>query len=143
MSKNISPPWRPPGRHIKPEFLTSDLANLSLIAQYINYFDPDRLAEFFQSYLMQENQTHIKQRSRLAPEKSICIEKLTLIRETATTSWHLYQHLQLGPARIDAKAKWVGDIAKDTGSIANGYACLGYYIRFFEEQAAEKHQCAE
>ena len=39
------------------------------------------------------------------------------------------------------KAKWVGAIAKDTGSIANGYACLGYYVRFFGDDAAEPAVC--
>ena len=39
------------------------------------------------------------------------------------------------------QAKWVGAIAKDTGSTANGYACLGYYVRFFGDNVAEPAVC--
>ena len=123
--------------NIKPEFLTTDLANLSLIAQYINYYDPGRLAEFFQSYLMQENQTHLKQRSRLAPEKSICIEKLELIRDAAQRHGISISICNWVRRELRQDANWVSTIAKDTGSKANGYACLGYYVRFFGDNAAE------
>ncbi|GAA0583843.1 hypothetical protein [Rhizomicrobium electricum] len=123
--------------NIKPEFLTADLANLSLIAQYINYYDPGRLAEFFQSYLMEENQTHLKQRSRMAPEKSICIEKLALIRDTARRHGISISICNWVRRELMQKADWVGSIANDTGSKANGYACLGYYVRFFEDEAVE------
>jgi DNA repair photolyase len=127
--------------NIKPEFLTTDLANLSLIAQYINHYDPDRLAEFFRSYLMEENQTHLKQRSRLAPEKSICIEKLALIRDAAQRHGISISICNWVRRELTPKAKWVGAIAKDTGSTANGYACLGYYVRFFGDDAAEPAAC--
>jgi len=131
--------------NIKPEFLTADLANLALIAQYINYYDSDRLAEFFQSYLMQENQTHLKQRSRMAPEKSICIEKLALIRDTAQRHGISISICNWVRRELMQEADWVSSIAKDTGSKANGYACLGYYVGFFGDNDAEPaaSRCAE
>lgn len=122
--------------NIKPEFLTAELANLSLIAQYIHHYDPERLAEFFQSYLMAENQNHIKQRSRLAPEKGICVEKLELIRDTAKKYGISISICNWVRRELMQKSDWVSTIAKDTGSIEKGYACLGYYVRFFEEHSA-------
>lgn len=123
--------------NIKPEFLTADLANLALIAQYINYFDPERLAEFFRPYLMQENQTHLKQRSRMAPEKSVCVDKLTLIRDTARRHGISISICNWVRRELMQEANWISTIANDTGSKANGYACLGYYVRFFGDNAAE------
>lgn len=122
--------------NIKPEFLTADLANLALIAQYINYFDPSRLREFFASYLMEENQTHLKQRSRLAPEKAVCVEKLELIRAATERHGISISICNWVKRELTPQASWVGSIAQDTGSVANGYACLGYYTRLFGERTA-------
>jgi hypothetical protein len=38
-------------------------------------------------------------------------------------------------------ANWVSTVARDTGSKANGYACLGYYVRFFGDNEAEPALC--
>lgn len=70
-------------KNIKPEFFTAEIRNIVLVAQYIHYYAPDKVGEFFRPYLMEYNLNHIKQRSRLAPDKADCIEKLALIREMA------------------------------------------------------------
>lgn len=122
--------------NIKPEFLTADLANLALIAQYINHFDPDRLAEFFRPYLMEENQTHLKQRLRLAPDRAVCVEKLALIRDTARRHGVSISICNWVKRELSGVAGWVGSLAQDSGSVANGYACLGYYTRLFAGRGA-------
>ena len=124
-------------RNIKPEFLTADLSNLALIAQYVNHYDPGLLPEFFSSYLMEENQAHLKQRSRLAPDKPICLEKLALIRDTAQRHGISISICNWVKKELTTAGSWVGTIAQDTGSIANGYACLGYYTRFFNSNGVK------
>jgi DNA repair photolyase len=116
-------------KNIKPEFLTTNLSNLVLISQYIRHFDPAKLVEFFHPYLREENQGHLKQRSRLAPDRDACVEKLALIRSIAerhgmTVSICNWVKRELGKA-----AAW--DPSVDQKSREHGYRCLGYQMGLF------------
>lgn len=118
-------------KNIKPEFFTAEVRNLVLVAQYINHYDPDKIGEFFQPYLMESNLDHIKQRSRLAPDRHVCAEKLALIKEIASEYGITISICNWVKREIGGVAEWVKTIDKE--SAANGYRCLGYYTRIFDK----------
>ncbi len=118
-------------KNIKPEFFTAEVRNLVLVAQYINHFDPDKVGEFFYPYLNESNLTHIKQRSRIAPDRKVCAEKLALIREIASAHGITISICNWVKKEVGSAAEWVKSIDKE--SAANGYRCLGYQTRLFEK----------
>lgn len=117
-------------KNIKPEFFTAEIRNLVLVAQYISYYDPEKIGEFFYPYLKESNQKHIKQRSRLAPEKKACIEKLALICDIAQSYGISISICNWVKRELIMEADWIKQI--DATSSANGYRCLGYQTRLFE-----------
>lgn len=116
-------------RSIKPEFLTTEIRNLVVLAQYINQHDPQLIGEFFRPYLEAHNQDHIKQRSRLAPDRTVCVEKLSLIRQAAERHGIDISICNWVKRELGQVAEWVLHI--DRASTANGYRCLGYQTRLF------------
>ena len=116
-------------RNIKPEFLTTEIRNLVVLAQYINHYDSDLIGEFFRPYLAEENQNHIKQRSRLAPERAVCVEKLAKIQNAALQHGITISICNWVKRELSANAEWVQNI--DQASAANGYRCLGYQTGLF------------
>ncbi len=118
-------------RNIKPEFLTTEIRNLVILANYINYFDPKLVKEFFRPYLSDENQNHIKQRSRIAPERSVCVEYLKKIQHAAEQHGITISLCNWVKHELGANAEWVRSI--DKVSAANGYRCLGYQTRLFPD----------
>jgi DNA repair photolyase len=116
-------------KNIKPEFFTAKIRNLVLVAQYIHYYDPGMTGEFFHSYLSESNQKHIKQRSRLAPEKKICVEKLSLIRDIADEYDISISLCNWVKKELNDEAPFIREI--DKKSLAQGYRCLGYQTRLF------------
>lgn len=116
--------------NIKPEFLTTEVKNLVLIAQFINHYDSHLLGEFFEPYLMDSNQEHLKQRSRLAPRKELCVEKLSMIRDIATERGISISICNWVKQELSKEADWVGKIDKLSSS--NGYKCLGYQQNIFK-----------
>jgi DNA repair photolyase len=116
-------------KNIKPEFFTAEIRNLVLVAQYIHYYDPGMTGEFFHAYLMESNQKHIKQRSRLAPEKKICAEKLSLIRDIADEYNISISLCNWVKKELNDEAPFIREI--DKKSLAHGYRCLGYQTRLF------------
>ena len=119
-------------RNIKPEFLTTEIRNLVLLANYINYFDPELIGEFFHPYLSYKNQNHIKQRSRLAPERSVCVEYLEKIRNSTEKYGITISICNWVKQELSTNAEWVRHI--DQASAANGYRCLGYQTGLFPEK---------
>ncbi|MDH6306113.1 DNA repair photolyase [Parabacteroides sp. PF5-5] len=118
-------------KNIKPEFFTAEIRNLVLVAQYIHYYDPDKVGEFFYPYLPEANQKHIKQRSRLAPDKQVCIDKLNLIEKIAgaygiSISLCSWVKRELGEVSEAIKRM-------DKLSASKGYRCLGYQTRLFDK----------
>lgn len=121
-------------KNIKPEFLTTEVKNLALIAQLIHHYDPRLMRDFFYPYLTETNRDHIKQRSRLAPERAVCVEKLELIRTFAEKYGLTISICNWVKSELSKAAAWVGQI--DALSKAAGYRCLGYQTRMFAEQPA-------
>jgi DNA repair photolyase len=115
--------------NIKPEFLTTEIRNLVILAQYINHFEPKIIGEFFHPYLGDENQDHIKQRSRLAPRKDVCVKHLENIRDIAKQHGITISICNWVKRELSIEAEWVKTV--DHGSAANGYRCLGYQTNLF------------
>lgn len=122
-------------KNIKPEFLTAEVKNLTVIAQFIHYFDPQLLGEFYYPYLKETNRGHIKQRSRMAPERSVCVEKLAMINRIAAEHGMTISICNWVKSELSKEAAWVSRI--DTQSSANGYRCLGYQTKLFEQDREE------
>ena len=118
-------------KNIKPEFLTTEVKNLALIAQLIHHFDPHLLRDFFYPYLKESNRDHIKQRSRLAPDRAVCVQQLELIRRLAEQHGMTISICNWVKSQLSKEAAWVGKI--DKLSSAAGYRCLGYQTRLFAE----------
>lgn len=117
-------------KNIKPEFFTAEIRNIVLAAQYIHYYDPKKVGEFFHPYLRENNQTHLKQRSRLAPDKKVCVEKLSLIRDIAKEYDISVSICNWVKRELSEEASWVKQIDKE--SSAKGYRCLGYQTNLFK-----------
>lgn len=115
--------------NIKPEFLTTEIRNLVILSQYINHYDPGLIGEFFRPYLAEENQDHIKQRSRLAPERAVCVEMLGKIRNAAEQHGITISICNWVKRELGSVAEWVMTV--DQASDANGYRCLGYQTSLF------------
>lgn len=118
-------------KNIKPEFLTAEVKNLTLIAQLIQHFNPELLRDFFHPYLKPSNRGHIKQRSRLAPDRAVCVEKLAMISRVAGEHGITISICNWVKAELSKEAAWVGEI--DALSSAAGYRCLGYQTKLFEQ----------
>ena len=118
-------------KNIKPEFLTAEVKNLTLIAQLIQHFNPELLRDFFHPYLKASNRGHIKQRSRLAPDRAVCVEKLAMISRVAGEHGITISICNWVKAELSKEAAWVGGI--DALSSAAGYRCLGYQTKLFEQ----------
>ena len=118
-------------RNIKPEFFTAEIRNIVLVAQYINHFDRDKLGEFLYPYLKEGNQGNIKQNARLAPDKEICIDKLSMICRAANDNNITISICNWVKRELGNVADWIKHI--DTESSCNGYRCLGYQMRLFQE----------
>lgn len=117
-------------RNIKPEFFTAEIRNLVLVAQYINYYDPEKIGEFFYPYLKEENLNHVKQRSRLAPDRHVCAEKLALIKDIANEYGINISICNWVKREVGGVAEWVKGI--DKHSAERGYRCLGYQTNLFK-----------
>ena len=118
-------------KNIKPEFLTAEIKNLTVIAQLIHHFDPELLRDFFYPYLRASNQDHIKQRSRLAPERALCVSKLEMINRVAQEHGITISICNWVKSQLSKEAAWVGKI--DLVSGAAGYRCLGYQTKLFAQ----------
>jgi DNA repair photolyase len=118
-------------KNIKPEFLTAEVKNLTVIAQFVYHFNPELLRDFFYPYLKESNLDHIKQRSRLAPDRAVCVEKLDMINRIAAAHGITLSICNWVKAELSKEAAWVGKV--DALSSAAGYRCLGYQTKLFSQ----------
>jgi len=110
----------------KPEFLTVNMDNLAIIAQFVNHFDRERMGEFLRDYVGEDNKDHIKQRCRTAPNREISRKGLELIFEAAG------RH-NVGISICNWVRKELGITEEKTAMAEqSGFKCLGYQTRMFE-----------
>jgi len=110
----------------KPEFLTACMENLSMLGQYLGYFDPKLEKELYEAYLSPSNADHLKQRGRTAPDRRMSVDA---IRRMAAFTESLGMSVSI--------CYWVRKqlgISEETIPLINrnGFQCLGYQSQLFE-----------
>ena len=109
----------------KPEFLTACVENLSMLGQYLGWFDKNLERQLYEDYLMPSNESHRKQRARIAPDKARsrqCLEALMEYtgRLGMSVSVCYWVRKQLG-----IEETLIPLINR------NGFQCLGYQSKLF------------
>ena len=112
--------------NIKPEFLTLNMANLAIIAQYVNHFDKGLLKPLLELYVSKENQDHVKQRERIAPNRGYSSEAIKLIFDKASERGISVSICNWVKSQLNL------DENLDFHSKNLGFRCLGYQERLFE-----------
>jgi DNA repair photolyase len=111
-------------QNIKPEFLTLNLENLAIVAQFVNYFNPSLLRPLLQVYLPISNQNHIKQRSRLAPDRDLSWAGMQTLYESARKNNISISLCNWVKSQIDCEELTCESVKK-------GLCCLGYNTELF------------
>jgi len=112
--------------NFKPEFLTVCMENLAILAQLVGWHDKKMEKDILEMYISPENQGHVKQRERTAPNRDWSYKTIHFLAKKAE---------QYG---ISASiCYWVRkelEINEDLIPIINrnGFQCLGYQMKLFE-----------
>ena len=109
----------------KPEFLTACVENLSMLGQYLGWFDKGLERQLYEDYLMPSNESHRKQRARIAPDKARSLGYLKAMMECTgrlgmSVSICYWVRKQLG-----IEESQIPRINR------NGFQCLGYQSKLF------------
>ena len=111
-------------QNIKPEFLTVNMENLAIIAQYVNYFDKSKMREFLEPYLGIDNQDHIKQRCRIAPDRKLSKHGIEMMQDITSK-------YGIGISICNWVKNELGLEDIDKSSKLKGFRCLGYQEKLF------------
>ena len=109
----------------KPEFLTACVENLSMLGQYLGWFDKGLERQLYEDYLMPSNESHRKQRARIAPDKARSLGCLKAMMECTgrlgmSVSICYWVRKQLGIE--ESQIPFIN---------RNGFQCLGYQSKLF------------
>ncbi len=109
----------------KPEFLTACVENLSMLGQYLGWFDKGLERQLYDDYLMPSNESHRKQRARIAPDKARSRGYLKAMMECTgrlgmSVSICYWVRKQLGIE--ESQIPLIN---------SNGFQCLGYQSKLF------------
>ena len=109
----------------KPEFLTACVENLSMLGQYLGWFDKGLERQLYEDYLMPSNESHRKQRARIAPDKARsrgylkammeCTDRLGM---SVSICYWVRKQLGIEESQIPLINR-------------NGFQCLGYQSKLF------------
>ena len=109
----------------KPEFLTACVENLSMLGQYLGWFDKDLERQLYEDYLMPSNESHRKQRARIAPDKARSRAYLKAMMEctdrlgmSVSICYWVRKQLGIEESQIPLINR-------------NGFQCLGYQSKLF------------
>ena len=109
----------------KPEFLTACVENLSMLGQYLGWFDKGLERQLYEDYLMPSNESHRKQRARIAPDKARSRAYLKAMMECT-------DHLGMSVSICYWVRKQLGIEESQIPLInRNGFQCLGYQSKLF------------
>ena len=109
----------------KPEFLTACVENLSMLGQYLGWFDKGLERQLYEDYLMPSNESHRKQRARIAPDKARSRAYLKAMMECT-------DHLGMSVSICYWVRKQLGIEESQIPFInRNGFQCLGYQSKLF------------
>ena len=109
----------------KPEFLTACVENLSMLGQYLGWFDKGLERQLYEDYLMPSNESHRKQRARIAPDKARSLGYLKAMMEctgrlglSVSICYWVRKQLGIEESQIPLINR-------------NGFQCLGYQSKLF------------
>ena len=109
----------------KPEFLTACVENLSMLGQYLGWFDKGLERQLYEDYLMPSNESHRKQRARIAPDKARSLRYLKAMMEctgrlgmSVSICYWVRKQLGIEESQIPLINR-------------NGFQCLGYQSKLF------------
>ena len=109
----------------KPEFLTACVENLSMLGQYLGWFDKSLERQLYEDYLMPSNESHRKQRARIAPDKARSLGYLKAMMEctdrlgmSVSICYWVRKQLGIEESQIPLINR-------------NGFQCLGYQSKLF------------
>lgn len=109
----------------KPEFLTACVENLSMLGQYLGWFDKGLERQLYEDYLMPSNESHRKQRARIAPDKARSRAYLKAMMEctgrlgmSVSICYWVRKQLGIEESQIPLINR-------------NGFQCLGYQSKLF------------
>ena len=109
----------------KPEFLTACVENLSMLGQYLGWFDKGLERQLYEDYLMPSNESHRKQRARIAPDKARSRAYFKAMMECT-------DHLGMSVSICYWVRKQLGIEESQIPFInRNGFQCLGYQSKLF------------
>ena len=109
----------------KPEFLTACVENLSMLGQYLGWFDKGLERQLYEDYLMPSNESHRKQRARIAPDKARSLGYLKAMMECT-------DRLGMSVSICYWVRKQLGIEESQIPLInSNGFQCLGYQSKLF------------
>jgi DNA repair photolyase len=119
--------------NFKPEFMTVCMENLAWIGQLLGTVDKTLERELYDFYIAPENKDHRKQRGRTAPNRDFSLDCIRSLMQDAS---------QYGIST--SICYWVRktlDISEEMIPIINenGFQCLGYQRKLFEELDACEH----
>lgn len=111
----------------KPEFLTVCKENLAVLGEILGRYDKDMEKRLYEDYMSPSNADHVKQRSRTAPDRALCMENIrrmmaytdTLGMSVSICYW-VRRQLEIGEDMIPVIN-------------SNGFQCLGYQSMLFEK----------
>ena len=111
----------------KPEFLTVCKENLARLGEILGRFDKDMERRLYEDYSSPSNADHVKQRSRTAPDRSLCISNIRRMMEYTDTlgmsvsiCYWVRKQLEIGEDMIPIINR-------------NGFQCLGYQSQLFDK----------
>lgn len=116
--------------NFKPEFLTVSPANMAWIGQLLEHFDPDQARRLYDLYMGPENQDHRKQRQRTAPDRNFCREYFKMFQQMGRSYGISMSICYWVRKELDIDTDMIPIINE------NGYQCLGYQRRLFDETSA-------
>ena len=109
----------------KPEFLTACVENLAMLGQYLGWFDKGLERQLYEDYLMPSNESHRKQRARIAPDKARSRAYLKAMMEctgrmgmSVSICYWVRKQLGIEESQIPLINR-------------NGFQCLGYQSKLF------------
>lgn len=112
----------------KPEFLTVCMENLAMLGQWLGHFDKKMERDLYMSYIMPSNSNQRKQRSRLAPDRTLSkhsIQRMMDYTETIGMSTSLCYWVR---KMLDISTSTIPFINR------NGFQCLGYQSKLFKNE---------
>ena len=111
----------------KPEFLTVCMENLAMLGQYLGYWDKAQERQLYEDYLSPANADHRKQRGRTAPDRALSIRSIRRMMDYTDSLGMSVSICYWVRKQLGISEEMIPLINR------NGFQCLGYQSRLFED----------